>query len=76
MHKGAGDLDETFEVEVVFVSAFQPEVLQYIMCLVVITLVETFEIPCIARMETCSTRGFECFNKGRDAVMLLHEINF
>ena len=75
MHKGAGDLNETFEVEVVFVPAFQPEVLQYIMRLVVISLVETFEIPGIARMEPCAVRGFECFDKGRDAVVLFHEIN-
>ncbi len=53
MHKGASDLDEAFKVEVVFVPAFQPEVLQYIMRLVVIALVETLEIPGIARMEAC-----------------------
>jgi hypothetical protein len=64
MHKGAGDLDEAFKVEVVFVPAFQPEVLQYIMRLVVIALVETLEIPSIARMEACGLRGFECFDKG------------
>ena len=64
MHKGASDLDEAFEVEVVFVPAFQPEVLQYIMSLVVISSVETLEIPRIARIEACNVRGFECFDKG------------
>ena len=76
MHKGAGDLDEAFKVEVVFVPAFQPEVLQYIMRLVVIALVEAFEIPSIARMEPCGVRGLECFDKGRDAVVFFHGINF
>ena len=76
MHKGAGDLDEAFEEEVVFVPAFQPEVLQYIMRRVVIASVETLEIPSIARMKPCAVRGFECFNKGRDAVVLVHGINF
>ena len=75
MHKGAGHLDEAFKVEVVFVPAVQPEVLQYIMRLVVIASVETLEIPSIARMEPCAVRGFECFDKGRDAVVLFHEIN-
>jgi len=59
MHKGAGDLDEAFEVEVVFVPAFEPEMLQYIMRLIVVALVETFEIPGIARMETCAVRVLE-----------------
>ena len=75
MHKGTGDLDEAFKVEVVFVPAFQPEVLQYIMRLVVVALVETLEIPGIARMKPCGVRGLECFDKGRNAVVLFHEIN-
>ena len=75
MHKGTGDLDEAFKVEVVFVPAFQPEVLQYIMRLVVVALVETLEIPGIAWMKPCGVRGLECFDKGRNAVVLFHEIN-
>jgi hypothetical protein len=26
-------------------------------------------------MEPCAVRAFECFDKGRDAVVLFHEIN-
>jgi hypothetical protein len=27
-------------------------------------------------MKPCAVRGFECSNKGRDAVVLVHGINF
>jgi hypothetical protein len=54
MHKGAGDLDEAFEVEVVFVPAFQPEVFQDIMGLVVVTPVEALEVARIARMQAAA----------------------
>jgi hypothetical protein len=64
MHKGACDLDETFEVEVVFVPAFQPEVFQDIMGLVVVAPVEALEVARIARMQAAAVRGFEGFDKG------------
>ena len=64
MHKGSCDLDEAFEVEVVFVAAFQPEVFQDIMGLVVVTPVEALEVARIAGMEAAAVRGFEGFDKG------------
>jgi hypothetical protein len=64
MHKGSGDLDEAFEVEVVFAVAFQPEVFQDIMGLVVVTPVEALEVARIAWMQAADVRGFEGFDKG------------
>ena len=64
MHKGSCDLDEAFEVEVIFVVAFQPEVFQDIMGLVVVTPVEALEVARIARMQAAAVGGFEGFDKG------------
>ena len=50
MHKRSCNLNQTLEVEVVFVPAFQPEVFQNVVRLVVVTSVETLEIPIIAGM--------------------------
>jgi hypothetical protein len=48
---------------VVFAVAFQPEVFQDIMGLVVVTPVEALEVARIARMQA-AVRGFEGFDKG------------
>jgi len=63
MHKRSCYLNQTLEVEVVFVPAFQPEVFQNIMCLVVVTSVETLEIPGVAGMQITAAGGFERLNK-------------
>ncbi len=51
MHEGTRDLDEAFKIKVVFVAAFQPEVLEDIVRFVVVAPVETLEIPSIAGMK-------------------------
>jgi hypothetical protein len=64
MHKRSRNLNQALEVEVVFVPAFQPEVLQDIVRLVVVSPVETLEIPGVAGMQISAAGGFERLNKG------------
>jgi hypothetical protein len=75
MDKGAGDLDEAFKKKVVFVPAFQPEVLEDIVRFVVVAPVETLEIPGIAGMENAAARGLKGLDKVCDTIVLRHGIN-
>jgi len=72
MHEGAGDLDESLEVEPVFIAAFEPELLQHIVRLVVVAPVETLEISGVAGMKESAARGFQGLDKFRDAIPLQH----
>lgn len=76
MNECACDLDQTLEVEVIFVVAFEPEVLQNIVSLVVVPTVEALEKSGITGMHVRAARGFEGLDKFRDAVVLRHGVNF
>jgi hypothetical protein len=72
MHEGAGDLDESLEVEPVFIAAFEPELLQHIVRFVVVATVETLEISGVAGVEESAARGVQGLDKSRDAIPLQH----
>lgn len=75
MHEGTRDLDEAFKIKVVFVAAFQPEVLEDIVRFVVVAPVETLEIPSIAGMKNAAARGLKGLDKVCNAIVLRHGIN-
>ena len=75
MHEGTRDLDEAFKIKVVFVAAFQPEVLEDIVRFVVVAPVETLEIPSIAGMKNAVARGLKELDKVCNAIVLRHGIN-
>lgn len=72
MHEGTRDLDEAFKIKVVFVAAFQPEVLEDIVRFVVVAPVETLEIPSIAGMKKAVVRGLKGLDKACNAIVLRH----
>jgi hypothetical protein len=72
MHECTGDLNQALVEMLVPIRAFQPEMFEDIVGLVVVAGIEALEIACIARVEAALACGAECFDKCGNPVVLAH----
>jgi hypothetical protein len=72
VHKRAGDLDESFIEEMIFVAPLQPEMLEHIVRFVILPRIETAEVALIAWIERARWIGLELFHKTADSLTLFH----
>ena len=72
VNESTGDLDKPLVVRPIFVPALEPQMLEHIVCFIILTRVETGEKPGVARVQAGRRRGAKLGDKGRNALIFFH----
>jgi len=76
MNESTCDLNESLEITIIsllrILSALEPEVLEYVVGLIILLLIETVEKSQVPRIELCLCIGRELGHKFGDAIGFFH----